>query len=402
MTGHAAIPAALRHPTFVRLWAGSMVSSVGTQMNNVAKLWLLYLLTHSAMALAVDGLCFSVPIALLPLLAGPIVDRVGHLTILKAAMTVEAVEAGALAAAAATGTVRPWMIYLAATVDAGRLAFDIPARAALTTSLVPAPALLSAQSLSAAVWNSSALIGPALAGVLLTATNAATVFAVNGASTVVALAAILPLRPDPAGGHDTEARWTAGLRFAARHRDLLGLLGALLATSTLILGAETLLPVLDQTLWHGGSLGYGLLRMAPGVAAVTAGAAQSVLPPPRRPGRAITLGVTTACLGLIVFPQMPMLAGALGCLALASLALTTTQIQIVTRTQQLTPAHLRGAIGGYGAITQSGLAGIAAAGMTAVAASLGAGNTIILAAAVTALGATAFAIASRCPGGRDQ
>ena len=94
-TVNGRLPAALRQPSFVRLWAGSIVSSVGTQMSNVARLWVLYLLTHSAFALGLEGLCFSVPILVLPLVAGPITDRVDRRTVLKFTMAAEVTEAGA-------------------------------------------------------------------------------------------------------------------------------------------------------------------------------------------------------------------------------------------------------------------------------------------------------------------
>ncbi len=82
-----------------------------------------------------------------------------------------------------------------------------------------------------------------------------------------------------------------------------------------------------------------------------------------------------------------MLAAAIVLLVLASLALTLAQIQIVTRIQQVTPDQLRGAISGLSAISQSGLGGVAAAGLAMIAESLGARTTITTVAAVTGLAA---------------
>jgi MFS family permease len=398
--GRGRLPPALRCPLFVRLWAGSIVSSIGTQMSNVAKLWVLYVLTHSALALGLEGLCFSVPIMLLPLLAGPVSDRVDRRTILKITTAAEAAGACALAAVAAAGALHPWVIYLTAGIEAGRLAFEIPARTALTTALVPGEALLSAQSLSAVVWSSAALAGPALGGLLLATTSAAVVFAVNGLTTIAALIAFLPLSRATlraVTGNNAPAGLTSGLRFAWRHRDLLDLEATLLATSTLVIGTETLLPVLDQTLWHGGSTGYALLRMAPGIAAVLTGAALSATRAVRSPARAITVSVLGACAGLIAFTQAPGLVAAIGLLVLASLALTAAQVHLVTRIQQVTPDHLRGAISGFSAIAQSGLAGVAAACMALTAASLGARTIIIAVAAITAVAALCGSARGRRP-----
>lgn len=50
-------------------------------MSNTAGAWILYRLTHSALALGIQGLCFSLPIAVLPLLTGTLADRYSRLTL---------------------------------------------------------------------------------------------------------------------------------------------------------------------------------------------------------------------------------------------------------------------------------------------------------------------------------
>jgi hypothetical protein len=83
-------------------------------------------------------------------------------------LAAEAGQAFALAAITMAGDLRPWMLYLAAVADAGRLAVNIPAQSALVPNVVPAGLLPSAMAMSASVWSSAALAGPAVAGALLT------------------------------------------------------------------------------------------------------------------------------------------------------------------------------------------------------------------------------------------
>jgi hypothetical protein len=218
-------------------------------MSNTAKIWVLYSVTHSALTLGIDGLCFSVPIVILPLVAGPVCDRVDRRTIVKASMAVESLEAAALAALAAAGVLHPWIIYLTAVIEAARLAFDIPARTALTTALVPSDALPSAQALSVVVWNSAALIGPALGGMLLAVSSAAAVFAFNSVTTTAVAIAFLPVgraRLPADGAGVRRGRLGDGLRYAVAHRELVALQAILLTVSAAALGTETLLPVLDR------------------------------------------------------------------------------------------------------------------------------------------------------------
>jgi len=384
----------------VRVWTGSIVSNVGSQMNNVAKAWVLYQLTHSAAALGLEGLCFSAPIALLPLIAGPVVDRFDRVRVVKIALVVEATEAAALAAAAATGSLRPWMIYLAAAVAAARLSFVIPASSALIPGLVPDAALLSAQSLSAMVWSSAALIGPALGGVLLTDVNAATVFAINGLSTLIALLALRPvtrrtLRSPTRLGLE-RARPADGFRYLRRHRQLVAMQMLLLVTNTLLIGTETLLPVVDVQMWHGGTAGYGLLRMAPGIAAISVGFALSMRHRVAHPFRVIAVGIAVASGGIVAFVYAPVLAMALAILVVTSIGLIVAQIVTSTRLQQDTPDPLRGAVGGLTVIGQNGLAGIAAAGMAVAASNVGARATLAwVAVAIAPVGFACSAFAQR-------
>ena len=107
---------ALAHPPFARLLSGQLVSSAGTH-------------------------------------------RFSRRTLVTLTLAAEAGQAFALAAITVAGDLRPWMLYLAAVADAGRLAVNIPAQSALVPNVVPAALLPSAMALSASVWSSAALAG---------------------------------------------------------------------------------------------------------------------------------------------------------------------------------------------------------------------------------------------------
>jgi MFS family permease len=380
---------ALASPPFARLLSGQVVSQVGTQMSNTAGAWVLYRLTHSALALGLQGLCFSAPIAVLPLLTGVLADRFSRLTLVKATLAAEAGQAFALAAITGAGDLRPWMLYLAAAADACRLAVNIPAQSALVPNVVPADLLLSATALSTSTWSSAALVGPALAGALLTVTGPGLIFAINGGCTLVALGAVASLRStapaQPIDGNGL-ARLTGGIAYLRSHRAVLWLEGVLLIAMTGALGLETLLPVFAAGTWHTGPAGYGLLRMAPGIAAVLAGLGLSMFPAARRGTVTVTvtIGIAFAFAGaaMAAFAAGPPFALALFLLAGASLCLAATQVIAGTMVQRAIPDALRGRISALGSAGQNGLAGLAAAATAALAVALGPGR------AVTALAAT--------------
>jgi MFS family permease len=376
---------ALASAPFARLLSGQVVSQVGTQMSNTAGAWVLYRLTHSVLALGLQGLCFSAPIAVLPLLTGILADRFSRLTLVRATLAAEAAQAFALAAITVAGDLRPWMLYLAAAADACRLAVNIPAQSALVPNVVPAEMLLSAMALSTSTWSSAALVGPALAGALLTVTGPGLIFAINGACTLVALGAVGSLRStaqaQPVEGNGF-AQLTGGISYLRSHRPVLWLEGVLLIAMTGALGVETLLPVFAAGTWHTGPAGYGLLRMAPGIAAVLAGVGLSMFPAVGRGAVTIGIAFAGASAGMAAFAAGPSFALALFLLASASLCLAATQVIAGTMVQQAIPDALRGRISALGSAGQNGLAGLAAAATSAVAAAVGPGR------AVTALAAT--------------
>jgi MFS family permease len=376
---------ALASAPFARLLSGQVVSQAGTQMSNTAGAWVLFRLTHSALALGLQGLCFSAPIAVLPLLTGILADRFSRLALVKATLAVEAGQAFALAAISGAGDLRPWMLYLAAAADACRLAVNIPAQSALVPNIVPAHMLLSAMALSASTWSSAALVGPALGGALLTVTGPGLIFAINGACTLLALGAVASLRSTvPAQPVDGSGytQLTGGIAYLRNHRTVLCLEGVLLIAMAGALGVETLLPVFAAGTWHTGPAGYGLLRMAPGAAAVLAGLGLSMFPAAGRGAVTIGIAFAGASAGMAAFAAGPSFAVALFLLASASLCLTATQVIAGTMVQQAIPDALRGRISALGSAGQNGLAGLAAAATSALAVALGPGR------ALTALAAT--------------
>src|SRR5512135_3363860 len=90
--------AALRNKNFTLLWSGLIVSNVGTWMQNVATGWLVLQLTDSPLWLGLLGLSFALPMIILPLVGGAVVDRVHRIRLLYFTQTGAMLVAFALAA----------------------------------------------------------------------------------------------------------------------------------------------------------------------------------------------------------------------------------------------------------------------------------------------------------------
>src|ERR1044072_474807 len=74
--GRQSLFVSLRHRDFRLLWAGQIISVVGSQMQLAAINWHIYLLTGSPLALGLVGACRAVPIILCSLMGGVVADVV--------------------------------------------------------------------------------------------------------------------------------------------------------------------------------------------------------------------------------------------------------------------------------------------------------------------------------------
>src|SRR5450759_5600748 len=102
--------AAFQHRNFVLLWVGLIVSNVGTWMQNVACGWLVLQLTNSPLWLGLLGLSFALPMVVLPLFAGAVVDRVHRIRLLYLTQSLQMLTAFALATLTWLGLINVWHI----------------------------------------------------------------------------------------------------------------------------------------------------------------------------------------------------------------------------------------------------------------------------------------------------
>ena len=152
---------------------------MGTWMQNVANGWVIYQLMNSPLWLGLLGLSFALPMTILPLFTGAVVDRTHRIRLLWITQTGMMLVAFVLAALTWLHLITPLEILGGSFVSAALLAFDNPARQALIPELVPRNDLLNALSLNSATYNGAALVGPALAGLLYARFGAAVLYLVN-------------------------------------------------------------------------------------------------------------------------------------------------------------------------------------------------------------------------------
>ena len=367
--------AALQYRNFKLLWYGLIVSNVGTWMQNVANGWLVLQLTNSPLWLGFLGLSFAIPMILLPPLAGPIVDRVNRIQLLLFTQSMQALTFITLGVLTWVGKVEVWHILIASFISATLLAFDNPARQALVPGLVQPRDLLNALSLNSATYTGAALVGPALAGLLLEPLGAGTLFFLNGISFLAVILALLVMRDvvTHSGGAQGTLRdsFWKGLSYAWNDRFILALL--ILSALGAVFGRsyQNLLPAFSRDIWHAGSQGYGLLLAAAGGGALAGAFGLASFKRIPKQGAVMLLGGLIFCASLIIFALSPFFVLALVLLFVAGVTSTVFSTIISTFIQLSVPNEMRGRVMSLYTVTLIGLPSLGALGSGALAEWLG-------------------------------
>ncbi|MFH8346742.1 MFS transporter [Streptomyces sp. NPDC018045] len=201
-----------------RLFAtGQVVSNTGTWMQRIAQDWLVVSITGSSAAVGITTALQFLPMLLFGLYGGVIADRVskrGLLLITQAAMGLTGL---VLAVLTLSGHVAVWHVYLMAFVLGLITVVDNPARQAFVVEMVGPDDLRNAVSLNSANFQSARLIGPAVAGALITSLGSGWAFLLNGLSFIAPLAGLLLMRTRELHKVDRAPRGKGQLREGVRY-----------------------------------------------------------------------------------------------------------------------------------------------------------------------------------------
>lgn len=366
---------ALRHRNFALIWSGLLVSNMGTWMQTVAQSWLIYKLTgNNPIYLGFLGLSFAIPMIVVPPIGGVIADRVDRVKLLYITQTCTLLLAVLLAILTWTGKILPTHILLTTFAGALLLAFDNPTRQALIPELVPRADLLNALALNSATFTGAALVGPAIAGILLDVVGAGWLFFGNAVSFLAVIGALFAMRNvQPSQRRDTSLRdaLLGGFLYTWRDKLILSLL--VLSAFAALFGRsyQQLLPVFADDVWHAGPDGYGALLSAGGAGALLGAFVMSSLHEIRAHGRVLVASGLIFCAALTTFALSPWFWVGVGLLVVVGIAATVFTTMIATVIQLRVPGELRGRVISLYTITLIGLPSLGALGVAAVARSLG-------------------------------
>jgi len=177
---------AFRHRNYRLFSAGQFASLCGTWMHFLAQSWLVYRLTGSTVWLGIASFSANIPVLFFSPLGGLLADRLPRRRILLATQFLTMLLTLVLAALTLAGAVQVWHVLAIAVLLGCVAAFDIPARQALTADLVGKEDLLNAIALNSSMFNAARIIGPALAGLVVSLAGEGWCFLITGALVLAA------------------------------------------------------------------------------------------------------------------------------------------------------------------------------------------------------------------------
>lgn len=258
---------ALRNRYFRWLWMARLASSASFEMGGIARGWLVYQLTGSALALGWVSSGWSISTLLFSLYGGVISDRVEKRSILLWARVAMALNTLVIAILISTGAIRIWHLMASSLISGAFFSFMMPAEQTIVIELVGRGTLLNAMALNSIGMGLMGILSAAAAGFLIELVGVDGVYYLTVALSLPTIFAVVNLPRTGARARPSSSVWRdlrEGVRYTARHSTLLLLLGLTLARVLFAMPYRTFMPKFAKEVMGMEAGGLGLLMAASG------------------------------------------------------------------------------------------------------------------------------------------
>jgi Transmembrane secretion effector len=327
------------------LFAGSVVSTLGTQAALVALPFQIFVISHSPALVGLLGAFELGPMVVMSLFGGAMADRVDRRLLLGIAQFGVIATAGALAAAAATGRPSVLLVLILGGLLAGSGSLNNVSSSAMVPNVLPADRLRGGLALTYGASQLAGIVGPAIGGLLIAGTSLAATYTVDAGSCAAMLVVafvISPQRPVHVEKHPPVLHSIAeGLRFVRANRALAGSFAIDLVAMTFGM-PRALFAVLSLTVYHAGASGAGLMYSAVALGGTIAVLTSGWINHVRRLGLIVIAAVLAWGVGIALAGLVSSIGPALVFLAIAGAADGVSAVCRTTINQTVTPDELRG------------------------------------------------------------
>lgn len=303
-----------RSPAFARLWAGTSIAGIGTQMTTVAVGLEVYEITRSTFAVALVGVVALVPMIVAGLYGGMLADAFDRRTVALWAAVVAWLAVALIATHAWLGLHSVLLLYVLATVNAVAATVSGAARSAIVPRLVGVDLLPAASALGGIAAGLQVTVGPAVAGVLIAAVGFAPTYTIDVVLFSCAFLGVFTLprmAPEHGALRPGLSSLVEGARFLRRSRNI---------TMTFVLDIvamtfgqpRVLFPAIGALVIGGGSITVGALTAAYAIGALLSSVFSGPLGHVRRQGAAVGWAITVYGGSIAAFGVVIAFAHALG------------------------------------------------------------------------------------------
>ena len=337
----------LSSPNFRKFFLGQTTSFIGSWVQNIGMGWLVYRLTGSIAILGVVGFSSQIPALLITPFAGVFADKLSRKKVMLFTQLAMMVIALLFATLTLTNTITVGMIVFLSVINGLVVAFDTPFRHSILSDLLDNKEHLSnAVALNSIMVNTSRLVGPALAGFLISAFGEGVCFLLNSLSFLAIIIALLSIKiktaPQPKQNFSPKAitnELLNGIRYAKSNAGFRQIFLIVFLSSLLCLPVQNLMPAFAKDIFSGDSKTLGLLSGAFGLGALIGAFVLGQISNPIKLVRLIGIAGIMLSGGIIIFSSSSVISIAYIALAIAGFGMisqfasSNTIIQVYSKNE---------------------------------------------------------------------
>jgi MFS family permease len=213
--------AVMQHSVFRRLWLGTLASSVGQWMQQVALGWLPIVLTNSPGFVDIVTGSAGLPFLVVAPFGGALIDRVDRRRLMLGCQVLAFLLATVLAIDVISSFVQAWHLPISAFLNGSLLGLLMPTQQSLVPALVPRESLINAVALVSAGQNMTRVVGPSVAGIAIGTIGVGPTFLARAVAIAVSFILVLGIVLPPRAPRAADGRGIFdGIRPVASRPDL--------------------------------------------------------------------------------------------------------------------------------------------------------------------------------------
>lgn len=317
-------------------------------MQNVALGWLVLQITNSPFLLGLVSMLGTLPVLIVSPIGGALADTLNKRTVVIITQITAMLLALILATLVLTKYVQYWHIIILASVLGITMSIDAPTRQSFVVEMVGKKDLLNAIALNSSVFNLARILGPAFAGLIISAIGIVLCFYVNGISYLAVIVGLLLMKGDFSPAKKQRVPVIRDIRdgfsYARSDKRITALITLVAISSIFIMPYAMLMPVFARDILQVGAKGLGILLSSAGVGALIGALTLAVFSHYRKKGRFVLVGSIVFTTATIFFSFSNSYHLSMLLLLFVGWGMVTQNASINSLLQTIAPDHLRGRV----------------------------------------------------------